>query len=77
MWKCKYCGSIDIRCAAVGSFAAYGEVDEDGKLDTSTIDFGNIHIYEDDLEESTYFCEDCQSTSDNLDDIADWIEESD
>lgn len=29
MWKCKYCGSIDIRCAAVGSFAAYGEVDED------------------------------------------------
>ena len=75
MWRCNNCGSTEISCHVVGSFAAEWKVDRFGKVDKSSIDLENIDIYNDDLEENLFICKNCRANADTIEEIADWEDE--
>lgn len=75
MWKCKHCGSDDIFCDGVGNFIAEGRLDDNGNLDTSTIDFGNIQIDEYEVSTMNYWCNNCGKQSMNIDELVEWIDD--
>ena len=73
MWKCKHCGSNDIFCNGTGNFIATGRLDDNGNLDTSTIDFGNIQIDEDEVSTMNYWCNNCGKQGITIYDLVEWM----
>lgn len=71
MWKCKECGETEITAVYSGDWIAYkkviGKLGETEKISDSDMQNIGGYIYE-------YECECCDNRSENLEDIAEWVE---
>lgn len=64
MWRCNHCGSADIQCDVS---ATTNDINSIGELETDVISEMEFIEYE-------FYCNDCDNFSDNIEDIAEWIE---